>query len=362
MLGTSADILFIGMLCICATLSALSAQYGRCCIPTVFSSCACIAVFLSAHSNVFILESVIASSAYIMLPRSFLHKLELCSENKSPALIEASLYSLQFKLREASQVICTVAKMFAPSGDERVKLANRQLLATGQLMVKLADGCMAEPIQRNYRVAVGAAACPKAGNEETGDSIAVREYDTNILLALSDGMGSGKKAHKESAAAVTLLSDLLSIGFDLKNALECVNMLMLQRSENDMYTTVDAVCINLSNLNASFVKQGAPDSYIVRGQKVFTLCSQALPIGILAQARASLHETKLRSGDFVFMMTDGMSESLCDLLPDILLDLPSQFEDLNAMADYLLCMARRLSDRDDMTIIIANIENMRKNS
>ncbi len=353
--SSSGDIFFAPILCMCAVLSSLCSSYGRWWISAVFTATATITVLLSDYDIFFIAEALIASIAYIMLPRSVYHKIEMCAQHKNAVSSESALFSLQNKLSEASDVICAVANMFSVSHNEQVKLANRQLFAAGKLMKKLSGDSISIKKKKRCNVKVGAAACPKAGNEETGDSIAIREYGTHTLLALSDGMGSGKRAHKESAAAVVLLADLLSIGFELCDALECVNMLMLQRSENDMYATVDAVQINKSTLTADFVKQGAPNSYIVRGDKVLSICSEALPIGILAQARAALCHMKLQRGDVIFIMTDGMSEAFADRVVDILADVSSRLENIDAIADELLYTARRLSDRDDMTVIAARI-------
>ena len=353
--SASGNIFFAPILCMCAVLTSLCAPYGKWCIPVVFTASSLIAVFLSDYDILFSAEALISSTAYMMLPRSVYHRLELCAQHKKKVLNEAALFELQSKLKEASDVICAVANMFSVSDNEQVKLANRQLYATGKLMENLSSDSSKTQKKKRCNVDVGASACPKAGNEETGDSIAIREYGSCTLLALSDGMGSGKRAHKESAAAVVLLADLLSVGYELSDALECVNMLMLQRSNNDMYATVDAVRINKSTLTAEFVKQGAPNSYIVRGDKVLSISSEALPIGILAQARAALCPMKLYRGDIIFMMTDGVSEAFSDRIVDILADASSRLENTESIADELLYTARRLSDRDDMTVIAAKI-------
>ena len=55
------------------------------------------------------------------------------------------------------------------------------------------------------------------------------------------------------------------------------------------------------------------------------------------------------------MMTDGVSEAFSDRIIDILADASSRLENTESIADELLYTARRLSDRDDMTVIAAKI-------
>lgn len=53
-------------------------------------------------------------------------------------------------------------------------------------------------------------------------------------------MGSGPVARRESQTAAGLAGDLMSIGVNELDALDCVNRLLMYKSEYDMYATIDA--------------------------------------------------------------------------------------------------------------------------
>ena len=70
----------------------------------------------------------------------------------------------------------------------------------------------------------------------------------------------------ESGAAVAMLVRLLEAGLDLDFAVQSVNAVMLLRSDDDRFTTVDLAVVNLYTGQAEMVKAGAPPSFIKRGR------------------------------------------------------------------------------------------------
>ena len=185
--------------------------------------------------------------------------------------------------------------------------------------------------------------------------MATRRIGGELLLLMSDGMGTGVCARRESSAAVAIFGDLLSVGFAPEEAQECVNRLLMLKGEREMYATLDALLIDLENGRARFIKYGAPPAYILRGGRIHTVYAEALPIGILPEAQASVHECGLRRGDAVILMTDGLFDALGTELFAAIIERVGGANTVDDAAEALLAAGRERSGADDMSVIVARI-------
>ena len=80
--------------------------------------------------------------------------------------------------------------------------------------------------------------------------VAVMTEDGTLCLLLSDGMGCGEAAQRESSMAVRLLERFLRAGIDAPPALKTLNSALSLRAEStDSFTTVDLLTLRqrLSN-------------------------------------------------------------------------------------------------------------------
>ena len=123
-------------------------------------------------------------------------------------------------------------------------------------------------------------------------------------------MGSGPVARRESQTAAGLAGDLMSIGVNELDALDCVNRLLMYKSEYDMYATIDAFAFDCESGMGRFLKLGAPPSYILRRGEVIELRAETLPIGIIKGAAPARQELELSEGDRIIMATDGVTDAL----------------------------------------------------
>ena len=102
----------------------------------------------------------------------------------------------------------------------------------------------AEPLA----VSVGIAALKKRGEKVSGDRGSYFKTDSGVLcVILSDGMGTGSEAAKESAEIVGILEKFLRSGADPAVAMKLLNSVMLLRGGDDSwgYATVDLMCVDL---------------------------------------------------------------------------------------------------------------------
>ncbi len=147
-------------------------------------------------------------------------------------------------------------------------------------------------------------------HNENGDSFRmIHLKGGKFVIALSDGMGTGERAAKESQAMLELLGSFLEAGFESRLAVKMINSIMAMKSD-EAFVTLDLCIIDLYTGEVQFVKTGAEPSYILnRGGRVRTVRAASLPVGLVADAKAEVSNAKMQDGDRIVMMTDGVSTS-----------------------------------------------------
>ncbi len=191
------------------------------------------------------------------------------------------------------------------------------------------------------------------GQNVSGDATGeCRLLGGHVCFALSDGMGTGKSAREESEAAIDLLFRLCHAGMQKELIYENVNRLLLARNDTEMYATLDAVSIDLNTGEAELLKYGAPPSFLVRNGTVRPIFGEALPCGILAEAKPSVIRLKLRRDDRLVLCSDGVQ----DVLPfgaEQAIRTVAGSED--ALGDRLLKLAQKSGGADDMTVLVIRV-------
>ena len=151
-----------------------------------------------------------------------------------------------------------------------------------------------------------------AKNEDvlSGDSFSMMELSNGkFAVALSDGMGNGVRARMESSAALSMLEQLLQSGIDERLAVKSVNSILLLRSPEEMFATIDLALIDLYSAFATMLKIGSTPTLIKRGREIIPIAANNLPIGILQDIEIDLLRLQLQPGDTLIMMTDGILDS-----------------------------------------------------
>lgn len=215
-----------------------------------------------------------------------------------------------------------------------------------------------------YEVETGVAGAAKGGGALSGDSFSMLELKTGkYAVAVSDGMGGGERARLESSAALTILEQLLQSGMDEKLAIKSVNSVLVLRSQDEVFATVDVALIDMYTARTTFVKIGSTPSFIKRGGEVITVSANNLPVGILRDIDVDLIRVQLQPGDTLIMMTDGVFDApghavnkelwMKRVIQDI------RAEEPQALADELLETVQRCHGgdiQDDMTIVVTKVD------
>ena len=186
--------------------------------------------------------------------------------------------------------------------------------------------------------------------DETGE---LRMPSGKVVYAVSDGMGSGEEANRESRAAIDLLFDQFKLGVERELIYENVNRLLIARGEKEVYATLDAASIDLVTGEAEMVKFGAPPTCLIRGGNVRTLSGEALPCGIVDEARPYIRRIRLRQRDRLVFCTDGVYDLLGKDMEEALKR--GAAAPLDRMAEELMAAARDRGQRDDMTVMVVEV-------
>lgn len=245
----------------------------------------------------------------------------------------------------------------------RGRLADTRAQAAGQyaqlseLLSGAAETLEAQPTAAEtlltYRV--GAALRPKEGENVSGDSVTHFETeDGRLCLLLSDGMGCGEEARRESALAVRLLERFLRAGVETSGALKTLNSALTLRAEvSESFTTIDLLTLSLRDGAAEVYKYGAAPSYVKRGARVRRITGSCLPAGLQsADTRPETTGFTLEKGSFFVMLSDGVADVNDDGWLMALLE-KFQGDDPQALASAILAAGRERRGGDDDCAVLA---------
>ena len=204
--------------------------------------------------------------------------------------------------------------------------------------------------------AVFAAACSSKSRAATGDTHSfIKISDTKFMMALCDGMGSGREAGKISETAIDLVESFFRAGFDSDFILKNVNR-FLSYDSGESFAAFDILVCDLNTLERSIIKLGSPASYIKDGGTVARIEGSALPLGALSEVTPSVFTDTASDGQTVVFVSDGISdlfegESLAHYVNGL------SALNVKSLCEAVLCRAKELGGetRDDMTVTAVRI-------
>lgn len=209
-----------------------------------------------------------------------------------------------------------------------------------------------------YILDIGQSIAIKDGMPVSGDCmVQTKLKDGKVLIAISDGMGSGPEAKKSSQIVISMLKRLLDSGFERETSVDLINASLLNVSE-DVFATLDIAIIDLYLGTIEFIKNGACPTYIKNNKKIQIIKSLTLPTGIVKEAAADVFDKDIEPNDIILMCTDGILDSNVEyknkelwvkyLLEDIEVTNPQKIADiiLNESIDNNFGKVK-----DDMTVV-----------
>lgn len=205
---------------------------------------------------------------------------------------------------------------------------------------------------------------PQAGSKANGDSVTVFSDGRGKFYAIAaDGMGSGVEAQYESAAALRLLTSFLKSGFGVKTALGILNSSMCLNMDNESYSTIDLLCVDLYTGKAELYKIGSAQTLVYNGAETKILSSVSAPAGIIESIHPDKKTLELKEGDVILMMTDGITEagyamSKTDWIKNIIIKPHDNMSQLaKEVMDTALKKSRSIA-KDDMSVIALRLMSL----
>jgi len=224
-------------------------------------------------------------------------------------------------------------------------------------------GRIADEWKRPLHVLVGQASLAGDGIV-SGDSVCYGEVGPGVFsVVLSDGMGCGRRASEESSLIVQTVDQLLRAGYAPPLAVQVTNAVMLYRvgAGEESYSTLDLALIDLHSKNLQLYKTGASLTVIRRGTKLAVVTMPSLPMGVVGDLPVPSWTCRLRAGDQILLLSDGVAEAGRRLgfrwLMEAILSQTSS--DPRAAAELLIRRARQQmegKEKDDMTAVVIVVQ------
>lgn len=213
-----------------------------------------------------------------------------------------------------------------------------------------------------YHVLTGVARTAREDGVYSGDNYSfLKSNRKDAVMVLADGMGSGMEAGRDSTMVVELLEQLLAAGFEEAAVVRLLNTVLMLRSNQVKFTTLDMGIVNLYTGSCEFVKAGAATTFIKRKNWVETIASTSVPLGFLERMECETKQKKLYHDDYVIMLSDGALD--CIGIPEKEEYLEQLIADMTERSPQE--MANRIMEgitespgyvaRDDITILVTGV-------
>ncbi len=253
------------------------------------------------------------------------------------------LAELYFSYSDAPQSCIRVCDLIA---DElRIPMASAEPVSSGKdIRIRLYE-------KPAYELEVYGASMCADGSNENGDTSLVFGDGTGVnYVILSDGMGCGRSAAVESRMVVRMFRKLVTSGVNCASAIKLINSIMLTKSRDETFATLDAVRINMDNCGLTVMKSGATATLIRHRGSVMKITSPTFPIGIYEQSETFSRSYDFEEGDIMIMFSDGISENEYRFIRELLLG----GDDIKRIVDEICSKAGVFNPTvrsDDVTVI-----------
>jgi stage II sporulation protein E len=255
-------------------------------------------------------------------------------------------------VREMAKIISKITgRSFSPSKDSKA------LLGEASVSIAFLENC-------RLTAYYGVARAVREDQKVSGDNFSFQMLDGGkCVMSVSDGMGSGYGACKESEMVIDLIEKFMEAGFLPEMALRMMNSAMVTHGDNNLFSTVDLMYLDLDSGDAQFYKIGAVATFIRGKDGVRCVDCISMPVGVFAGQKVPICEEKLESGEFVVMVTDGVlehlptehaKETVMEIIRGVETNNPAEFS--RAVLDQVLLFTGGRV-RDDMTVLTAGIWN-----
>ena len=239
------------------------------------------------------------------------------------------------------------------------RITDRRMTTHGTRAMGADLTCLTLIQKEAYRARIGVGIRSRRGEAESGDTCAhFKTDDGKLCLIISDGMGSGADAAAVSGSAARLLEGFLRSGISVQTALRLICPAFALKHDNETFTTIDLVCIDLHTGNGAFYKCGAAPSFILTEENgLRRITSGTLPAGVFVGDAMSADKTtvSLHDGDTVVMVSDGIADSGKESSDAPFLRMLTEHRD-DTPSDLASMLLDTCKGEDDATVFVVRLE------
>jgi serine phosphatase RsbU (regulator of sigma subunit) len=211
-------------------------------------------------------------------------------------------------------VVCECMYLSPPSEDKLDKIAKTlekltlkefeppEIIGAGKM--RQAIFCEKAPLTLD----IGAFEIPLGGMMNGDTNVTFTDGIGNDYVLISDGMGSGIRAAIESRMTVSLLKKFIQSGVGFSEAAGFVNFLLQAKSDEEMLSTVDLLVFSRFTGECILYKMGAATTFANLSGTAREFSGKSLPAGILRDPGVDKIKFRVKNGDTVLMITDGITE------------------------------------------------------
>lgn len=199
----------------------------------------------------------------------------------------------------------------------------------------------------------------KEGELFCGDTAGgFRTADDRYVFTITDGMGSGTKAARQSGKAVKMMESLSKNGLQQEDILKVLNRNLLE-SADESVLGVDVAAVDLKSGVCDLFKAGAAPTYILRNGIVYEIGSETLPVGMLDEVDVKHEVCSLADKDYLILISDGVLGKDKKWLSEYLNRIPTPY-DCVSLADGILRQAKQSGRNriDDVTVLAVQIHKV----
>lgn len=206
-----------------------------------------------------------------------------------------------------------------------------------------------------YDVTFGVASRPLK-SDAIGDTHSfMKIHGDKFLMAVCDGMGSGRRAYDLSNKAMSLVEGFYRAGFGHEITVDGINR-FLGIEQGESFSALDIAVCDLSKGTADLVKLAAPASFVKMGDSVTAIDSSSLPLGVVGDAKPFVKTVDIEDGSAIVIASDGVTGRFSEGELECIINNTSTVNPQLA-ADEILRKATEVRSalEDDMTVAVCRI-------
>lgn len=239
---------------------------------------------------------------------------------KALASIGVRADSMMFFRKKNGNFEVTLNARTVRHGSVRTTLMSEVLSdALGKKLIPFKDGRMVITETENefileqspeYNTLFGAVSLSKEKGIISGDAYTyISGCGGKTLMALADGMGTGREAWDVSKPAVELFEQLVQAGFSEKASFSMINSAFAVKYA-EKPVTLDCASVDVVNGKLMLVKHGGAATFVKRGDRVDIYRLPSLPAGVIAEAKPRTVTGSLEDSQYIIMASDGVIDAI----------------------------------------------------